>query len=141
LYSQLLYFQGLQDFLIGFRHILFCLCRCQSLFELSLLKKPDAHFHAVIRDMNISVHRHFHAGMAEELLQGLGLHPAFDGAGGVGMPIGYNKDKSGIPVFSRGCGFVLALFPLKNPSKMGAKQGGDKRSFHIKDKFPRYKKD
>jgi len=53
------------------------------------------------------------------------------------MPIGYNKDKSGIPVFSRGCGFVLVLFPLKNAPKMGVGRGGDKRSFHIKDKFLR----
>jgi len=51
------------------------------------------------------------------------------------VPIGYNKDKSGIPVFSRGCGFLLVLFPLKNTPKMGVGRGGDKRSFHIKDKF------
>jgi len=36
------------------------------------------------------------------------------------MPIGYNKDKSGNPVFSMGCGFVLVLFPLENTPKMGA---------------------
>ena len=36
-------------------------------------------FHTVICNMNIPVHGHFQAGMAEELLQGLGLHPAFDG--------------------------------------------------------------
>ena len=35
--------------------------------------------------MNIPVHGHFQAGMAEELLQGLGLHPAFDGSGGIGV--------------------------------------------------------
>jgi len=35
------------------------------------------------------------------------------------VPIGYNKDKSEIPVFSRVCRFVLILFPLKNPPKMG----------------------
>jgi len=54
---------------------------------------------------------------------------------GTAVPIGYNKDKSEIPVFSRVCGFVLILFPLKNPPKMGVERGGDKRSFHIKDKF------
>jgi len=40
---------------------------------------------------------------------------------GACVPIGYNKDKSEIPVFSRGCGFVLVLFPLEKLSKMGVK--------------------
>lgn len=63
------------------------------------------------------------------------VHPILQGHGSEGVPIGYNKDKSENPVFSRVCGFVLVLFPLKNAPKMGVGRGGDKRSFHIKDKF------
>ena len=35
--------------------------------------------------MDVPVHGRFQAGMTKELLQGLRLHPAFDGPGGVGM--------------------------------------------------------
>jgi len=35
------------------------------------------------------------------------------------MPIGYNKDKSEIPVFARGLRFVLILFPSIFLQKIG----------------------
>jgi len=35
------------------------------------------------------------------------------------MPIGYNKDKRRNLVIARGFGFLLILFPLKRPLKMG----------------------
>ncbi len=41
------------------------------------------------------------------------IYPVLQGHGRKGVPIGYNKDKSEIPVFARVCGFVLILFPLK----------------------------
>ena len=34
---------------------------------------------------------------------------------GVAVPLRYNKDKSGNPLFARVSGFVLILFPLKTP--------------------------
>ncbi len=64
--------------------------------------------------------------MAQVLLYGLDVVSGFQAVDREGMPIGYNKDKSGILVFSRVCGFVLVLFPLKNPPKMGVGRGGDK---------------
>ena len=51
-----------------------------------------------------------------------------------GVPIGYNKDKSGNPVIAMGFGFVLILFPLKRPLKTGFEIGGDNRECYIKDK-------
>ncbi len=63
--------------------------------------------------MGVSVQREGRIGMTQNTGQGFGVHAAGERVGGESMPIGYNKDKSGIPVFSRGCGFVLVLFPLK----------------------------
>ena len=36
-------------------------------------------------DKDVPAHCRFQAGMTKELLQGLGLHPAFDGPGGIGV--------------------------------------------------------
>ena len=38
-----------------------------------------------------------------------------DQEAGVAVPLRYNKDKSGNPLFARVSGFVLILFPLKTP--------------------------
>ena len=42
--------------------------------------------------MDIAVHGGLDAGVAQELLQHLGLHSALDGAGGVGVPQGVHTE-------------------------------------------------
>ena len=48
---------------------------------------------------------------------------------GEGVPIGYNKDKSGSSLFARVSGFVLILFPVKKGLKWGPGEEGEKRQF------------
>ena len=42
--------------------------------------------------MNIPVHGSFNAGMPQKFLKCLGRHPAFDGAGGIGVPQGVHTE-------------------------------------------------
>jgi len=67
--------------------------------------------------------------VAQHSGEGLYVYAVLQRQDGECVPIGYNKDKSGIPVFSRGCGFVLVLFPLKNTPKMGVGRGVIKGHF------------
>ena len=84
--------------------------------------------------MDIAIHRRLDTGVAKQLLQNLRLHPAFNRACRIGMPIGYNKDKSGSSLIARGSGFVLILFPVKKGPELGSWRGGRKKTVHIKDK-------
>ena len=45
--------------------------------------------------MNIPVHGSFNAGMPQKFLKCLGRHPAFDGAGGIGVPQGVHTEPQG----------------------------------------------
>ncbi len=83
----------------------------------------------VISDVGVNVHRSGRRHMVQHGGKGFHIHAVRQRQGCKGMPIGYNKDKSGILVFSRGCGFVLVLFPLKNPPKMGVGEGVIKGHF------------
>ena len=69
--------------------------------------------------MGIGVQRSRRGDMADDDGQGLYIHPVFQRHRGKSMPIGYNKDKSGIALFARVSGFVLVLFPLKTPQFQG----------------------
>ena len=46
--------------------------------------------------------------MADDGAQGLDVHAVFQGGGGEGVPLRYNKDKRKKPVFSRVSAFVVA---------------------------------
>jgi len=70
-------------------------------------------------DMTVNVQRETRRGMAQISLDCLNVVPTLKGGHGVGMPIGYNRDKSEIPVFARGLRFVLVLFPSIFLQKIG----------------------
>ena len=73
-------------------------------------------------------------GVSKETLHDPDAHLIFGPSGGECVPLRYNKDKSGNPLFARVSGFVLILFPLKTPLFSGVQEGGRRQSFHIKDK-------
>ena len=72
--------------------------------------------------------------VAQEPLNNLWIDLLLQKHGGIGVPIGYNKDKRRNLVIAMGFGFVLILFPLKRPLKTGFEIGGDNRGCYIKDK-------
>jgi len=80
----------------------------------------------LIRDVTVHVQREGSGGMAQVALHRLDVISTPDRGDGVAVPIGYNKDKSGIPVFSRGLRFVLILFPSIFPQKIGISRGAKK---------------
>ena len=51
--------------------------------------------------MGVGVQREGRLGVAQDTGQGLGVHAAGQRMGGEGVPLRYNKDKSGIPLFAR----------------------------------------
>ncbi len=57
--------------------------------------------------------------VAQHTADGFHIHAVLEGQGGEGVPIGYNKDKSEIPLFARGWRFVHVLFPSIFPQKIG----------------------
>lgn len=61
--------------------------------------------------------------MAHELLDGENVYAFFQKAGGKGVPLRYNKDKSKNLVISRVFRFVLILFPVKKGQKTALKRG------------------
>ena len=75
-------------------------------------------FH-VLRNMCVDIHGGVKVGVTKDLLNDLDIDAVLKQAGCESVPIGYNKDKSGIALFARVSGFVLILFPLKMPRFQG----------------------
>ena len=89
----------------------------------------------LLRHVSVDIQSKSSGVVTQILLHRLDVVPALEGNDGIAMPIGYNKDKSENP-----CGaMVLTVCPysfsIKKALKMGAKRGGEKEPFHIKDKF------
>ena len=84
--------------------------------------------------MGVDIQREAGRSVAEKVLDALDVRAAGDSYRSSGVPIEYNKDKSGNLVIAMGFGFVLILFPLKRPLKTGFEIGGDNRGCYIKDK-------
>ncbi len=70
-------------------------------------------------DVGVGVQCETRAVVAQHGGECLYVHTVLEGQDGECVPIGYNKDKSGIPVFARGLRFVLILFPSIFPPKIG----------------------
>ena len=73
--------------------------------------------------------------MAQRVGEGLHVNSILEGQCSERMPLWHNKDKSENPCIAAGWRFVIILFPLKIPPKMGVRGGGEKARLHIKDKF------
>ena len=97
------------------------------IFRLSLLLNPvDVGLHSSgtfvlhpLRYMTIDIQGKGGGGVAQVVLYGFDVIAVLDGQHSVCVPLRYNKDKSGNPLFARVSGFVLILFPLKTPSFSG----------------------
>ena len=70
---------------MALRHLRIDLCEALSENPIEL-KLPDSLSHRVGSYMNISIHRCLDTGVAQQFLQHLGLHTAFDRPCGVGVP-------------------------------------------------------
>ena len=79
--------------------------------------------------MGVIVQRHGDVGVAHNVLQRFRVHASVSHPGTESMPLRYNKNKSENPVISRGFGFVLILFPVKNGLKLGTKEEAENGDF------------
>ena len=82
-----------------------------------LLKLPDGVIQRFGSHMNIPIHCCFDAGVTQQLLQHLRLHPAFDCTRCVGVPLRYNYDKPEKPRISRVFSYLARFFILFQTEK------------------------
>ena len=95
-----------------------------------LLKLLDGVIRRFGSHMNVPIHCCFDAGMTQQLLQHLRLHPAFNRSCSIGVPLRYNNDKQKKPLFSRGLSVCRLLFNSFSKLKIDENYKEKRRLFY-----------